>query len=110
MEKSSLLPDLPPAYEGTVMPSSAPVLGPAPVSAPVSGPVTSTSTSIAPTRVPLPLQLPILNSLRGRRIVLASASPRRKQLLSQARSLFFFPSFPIPFPLPSNHTNHAIDK
>ncbi|KAL8793274.1 MAG: hypothetical protein Q9195_004134 [Heterodermia aff. obscurata] len=34
-------------------------------------------------RPPLPLNLPILNELRSKRVVLASASPRRKQLLAQ---------------------------
>lgn len=34
-------------------------------------------------RAPLPLNIPALNALRGRRVILASASPRRKQLLSQ---------------------------
>jgi len=36
-----------------------------------------------PSRAPLPLDLPVINSLRGKRCILASASPRRKQLLSQ---------------------------
>ncbi|KAM0806344.1 Maf-like protein, partial [Usnea florida] len=34
-------------------------------------------------RLPLPLNLPLINSLRDRRVILASASPRRKQLLAQ---------------------------
>lgn len=34
-------------------------------------------------RPPPPLDLPALNLLRGRRVILASASPRRKQLLAQ---------------------------
>jgi predicted house-cleaning NTP pyrophosphatase (Maf/HAM1 superfamily) len=34
-------------------------------------------------RAPLPLDIPVLNQLRGKRIILASASPRRKQLLAQ---------------------------
>ncbi|KAI9709792.1 MAG: hypothetical protein M1820_003195 [Bogoriella megaspora] len=34
-------------------------------------------------RPPLPLDLPALNMLRGKRVILASASPRRKQLLAQ---------------------------
>ena len=34
-------------------------------------------------RGPFPLDLPILNDLRAKRVVLASASPRRKQLLAQ---------------------------
>ncbi|KAF2174899.1 septum formation protein, partial [Zopfia rhizophila CBS 207.26] len=36
-----------------------------------------------PLRLPLPLNLPALVALRGRRIVLASQSPRRRQLLAQ---------------------------
>ncbi|KAL9138053.1 MAG: hypothetical protein Q9175_000751 [Cornicularia normoerica] len=36
-----------------------------------------------PSRLPLPLNLPLINSLRDRRVILASASPRRKQLLAQ---------------------------
>lgn len=38
-------------------------------------------------RGPVPLDLPILNELRGKRVILASASPRRKQLLAQVWSL-----------------------
>ncbi|KAI9830002.1 MAG: hypothetical protein M1826_005175 [Phylliscum demangeonii] len=34
-------------------------------------------------RGPLPLELPSLNALRDKRVILASASPRRKQLLAQ---------------------------
>jgi hypothetical protein len=34
-------------------------------------------------RPPLPLDLPALASLKGKRVVLASASPRRRQLLAQ---------------------------
>ena len=36
-------------------------------------------------RPPLPLELPVLNAIRGKRVILASASPRRKQLLAQVR-------------------------
>ncbi|KAF6234894.1 hypothetical protein HO173_006824 [Letharia columbiana] len=36
-----------------------------------------------PLRLPLPLDLPLINTLRDRRVILASASPRRKQLLAQ---------------------------
>jgi threonyl-tRNA synthetase len=32
---------------------------------------------------PYPLELPILSYLRGKRVILASASPRRKALLTQ---------------------------
>lgn len=37
----------------------------------------------APSRLPLPLNLPLINTLRDRRVILASASPRRRQLLAQ---------------------------
>jgi hypothetical protein len=33
-------------------------------------------------RGPFPLDIPVLNQLKGKRIILASASPRRKQILS----------------------------
>ncbi|KAF2476134.1 Maf-domain-containing protein [Lindgomyces ingoldianus] len=36
-----------------------------------------------PSRLPMPLNLPALMSLRGKRVVLASQSPRRRQLLAQ---------------------------
>jgi hypothetical protein len=36
-------------------------------------------------RGPLPLDIPILNQLRGKRVILASASPRRKQIFSMVR-------------------------
>ncbi|KAK4895282.1 hypothetical protein LTR27_006625 [Elasticomyces elasticus] len=39
--------------------------------------------SPARSRGPLPLNLPALNMIRGRRVILASASPRRRQLLAQ---------------------------
>ncbi|KAE9368448.1 acetylserotonin methytransferase-like protein-like protein [Stipitochalara longipes BDJ] len=35
-----------------------------------------------PPRGPFPLDIPVLNQLRGKRVILASASPRRKQILS----------------------------
>ena len=31
---------------------------------------------------PFPLDIPVLNLLKGKRVILASASPRRKQILS----------------------------
>ncbi|KAL8926936.1 MAG: hypothetical protein Q9172_001597 [Xanthocarpia lactea] len=45
-------------------------------------------------RAPLPLDLPFLSSIQGRRIILASASPRRRQLLAQVgfSSLSVIPS------------------
>ena len=33
-------------------------------------------------RTPFPLDIPVLTHLRGKRVILASASPRRKQILS----------------------------
>lgn len=36
-------------------------------------------------KAPLPLELPILKYLKSRRVILASASPRRKALLAQVR-------------------------
>lgn len=44
-----------------------------------------------PPRVPFPLDLPVLRELRGKRVILASASPRRKQILSTV-----FPLQPVP--------------
>lgn len=35
---------------------------------------------------PLPFELPIISHLKGKRVILASASPRRKALLAQVRS------------------------
>jgi septum formation protein len=48
----------------------------------------------SPRRPPplLPLDLPALNQLRQKRVVLASASPRRKQLLSIVSMLLPAPS------------------
>ncbi|KAF2839318.1 Maf-domain-containing protein [Patellaria atrata CBS 101060] len=57
----------PPSYEIASQPGAMSSAAPRP-----SGP-----------RLPLPLALPILNMLRGKRVILASASPRRKQLLGQ---------------------------
>lgn len=62
---------------------------PAPVEPPPSYETTalmpanpSASKALYP-RLPLPLDLPILTSIRDRRVILASASPRRRQLLAQ---------------------------
>lgn len=50
-------------------------------------PAQPTTTARAPARqgprLPLPLNLPALNMIRGKRVILASASPRRRQLLAQ---------------------------
>lgn len=52
-------------------------------------------------RGPFPLEIPALMQLRGKRVILASASPRRKQLLGQVR---------LPYPtLPSNTPRCAGD-
>ncbi|KAL8973144.1 MAG: hypothetical protein Q9197_002468 [Variospora fuerteventurae] len=63
------------------------------VAAPVEPPPSYESTEIVPSkpsgmkapvgRAPLPLDLPALTSIRDRRVILASASPRRRQLLAQ---------------------------
>ena len=45
-------------------------------------PVPQVRSPTAP-RPPFPLDLPSLNAARGKRTILASASPRRKQLLAQ---------------------------
>jgi len=39
--------------------------------------------SAPPKKGPLPLDLPILSYLKSKRVILASASPRRKALLAQ---------------------------
>lgn len=52
--------DLPPSYDPSTAPPKPAQRGPRP-----------------------PLDLPALNLLRGKRVILASASPRRKQLLAQ---------------------------
>lgn len=74
-EDSSTPADPPPSYESTSQPSPVASGGPAPSPRPIL-------------RAPLPLDLPVLNALRGKKIILASASPRRKQLLAQVGSRF----------------------
>ncbi|KIW28703.1 septum formation protein Maf [Cladophialophora immunda] len=64
--------DNPPSYEALSIPPSTGVQAPA---APPPG--------RRPLRPPPPLELPALNLLRNKRIILASQSPRRKQLLAQ---------------------------
>ncbi|KAK6413374.1 hypothetical protein LTR95_017863 [Oleoguttula sp. CCFEE 5521] len=63
----------PPAYEDDHKPTAA--NGSA---APAQG-----ATGARGPRAPLPLNLPALNMIKGKRIILASASPRRRQLLAQ---------------------------
>ncbi|KAL9620502.1 MAG: hypothetical protein Q9160_004971 [Pyrenula sp. 1 TL-2023] len=66
-EKKGLLPpDPPPAYDVSSQPH------PPPQKLSPKGP-----------KPPFPLQLPALNALRSRRLILASSSPRRQQILSQ---------------------------
>lgn len=57
-------PDEPPSYEASSVPAHPP-------------------NNVRRLPPPPPLDLPALNLLRGRRVILASASPRRKQLLAQ---------------------------
>ncbi|OQV04432.1 hypothetical protein CLAIMM_09315 [Cladophialophora immunda] len=64
--------DNPPSYEALSIPPSTGVQAPA---APPPG--------RRPLRPPPPLELPALSLLRNKRIILASQSPRRKQLLAQ---------------------------
>lgn len=48
-------------------------------------------------RAPLPLHLPLITSLRDKRCILASASPRRRQLLAQV--------YPISHPFEASKAN-----
>ncbi|KAJ9646500.1 hypothetical protein H2201_001456 [Coniosporium apollinis] len=61
--------DPPPSYDSTTQPAPVAMGAPAPPRAPIP-------------RAPLPLDLPALNILRGKRVILASSSPRRKQILA----------------------------
>lgn len=81
-------PDLPPSYDETNIPEAAALTQ---QSKPPSQPL------LRPP--PLPLELPALAALRGKRVILASASPRRKQLLAQVNVLIrlsfsYYPSPP----------------
>jgi septum formation protein len=49
-------------------------------------------------RPPFPLDLPALNMIRGKRVILASASPRRRQLLAQVRRKHPKKNIPKPEP------------
>ncbi|KAF2107620.1 inosine triphosphate pyrophosphatase-like protein [Lophiotrema nucula] len=66
----------PPSYDdaNSQRPAQVPPNASAPVASPRGPP---------PNRPPFPLQLPALTSLRGKRVILASGSPRRRQLLAQ---------------------------
>lgn len=46
---------------------------------------------VGPPRLPFPLDIPLLNALKGKRVILASKSPRRKQLLNAVRLVSFTP-------------------
>ncbi|KAK2733319.1 acetylserotonin methytransferase-like protein [Colletotrichum kahawae] len=74
--KTSLLSDPPPDYsKGPTehgLQAGAAARPPPPAGGPGPGP-----------RAPLPLNLPIISYLQSKRVVLASASPRRRQLLAQ---------------------------
>jgi septum formation protein len=63
-QKDGISSDAPPSYD-TIKSTSAPALRQIPL------------------RGPQPLELPALQTLRGQRVILASASPRRRQLLAQ---------------------------
>ncbi len=60
---------------------------PAPAEPPPSYETAAKPPPPPPSRLPFPLDLPLINSLRDRRVILASASPRRKQLLAQVVNL-----------------------
>lgn len=82
-------PDLPPSYDETNAVAAAAAPLPPRSKPPPQQPLL---------RPPLPLEIPALAALRGKRIVLASASPRRKQLLAQVRVPFFFYYYRSPTP------------
>ncbi|MCJ1442058.1 MAG: hypothetical protein MMC23_002550 [Stictis urceolatum] len=83
-----LQPSPPPAYDISREPSPAPKGSSKPPVPPSALP-----------RPPFPLDLPCLNEVRDKRIILASASPRRKQIISQLG----LPTLEIlPCPLPES--------
>ncbi|EMC98697.1 hypothetical protein BAUCODRAFT_84414, partial [Baudoinia panamericana UAMH 10762] len=67
MEETKTPLEPPPSYDAAAQPPKPPT---GPLGPPRQGP-------------PRPLDLPALNMIRGKRIILASASPRRRQLLAQ---------------------------
>ena len=82
MEKQGLLPtEPPPSYEDVAR-------VPSPHSKTPAG---TTGARRPPPGPPPPLDLPSLNALRKERVVLASASPRRRQLLAQVRTRTSYP-------------------
>lgn len=52
-------------------------------------------------RGPFPLDIPVLNQLRGKRVILASQSPARRQILSKVNSL-------LPLSIQINNANFTI--
>ncbi|KAI9842753.1 MAG: hypothetical protein M1837_006936 [Sclerophora amabilis] len=86
--KQPLLPaEPPPSYEISSNPGAdAPVPSKSPARPPMP-------------RAILPLDLPVLSKIRTQRVILASASPRRKQLLGQVENL------PFLLPRQALHTN-----
>ncbi|KAK5049481.1 hypothetical protein LTR84_004410 [Exophiala bonariae] len=76
-EKSGLPTDAPPSYDALGVPSSKETHAPGRPNANANAP----PRQLRPP--PPPLDLPALNLLRGKRVILASASPRRKALLAQ---------------------------
>jgi hypothetical protein len=66
----------PPAYDDAAIQHGALPARPAGAAKPVS-------------RGLFPLDIPVLNQLRGKRCILASASPRRKQILSTVQPISF---------------------
>lgn len=47
---------------------------------------------------PLPFELPIISHLKGKRVILASASPRRKALLAQVSQDHGLPALELTHP------------
>ncbi|KAK5134697.1 hypothetical protein LTR08_006212 [Meristemomyces frigidus] len=72
--------DSPPAYDDADAATEPLIERPAAATSPKAPP--PPQRPLGP-RLPLPLDLPALNMIRGKRIILASASPRRRQLLAQ---------------------------
>src|SRR5271170_2341858 len=73
VKKNPIPSDDPPSYEALSVPPKAPSSSSSPPQPPRK----------IVLRPPPPLELPSLNFVRGKRVILASASPRRKQLLAQ---------------------------
>ena len=81
-EKKPFIPtDDPPSYEALSIPQ--PPLSPLPPQSANGSSTVRKPSQRLPLRPPPPLDLPTLNNIRSKRVILASASPRRKALLSQ---------------------------